>query len=228
LIPPAVEGGIGSGSGGNPDLKPIISTNFDVSWEWYFADRALLSASIFYMDIDNYVSLGREMKSYFTIDSEHPQGRYVDYLLTVPVNSSAKVKGFELAWQQPIGESFGVFANYSYADGDTKDGTPMLGTSKNTYNLGAYWETDRFSARASYNFRASFYSGLDRSTAFFQDDVQTVDASIGWTISDHFALSLDGRNLTDEKVKYYAASKEQPRSIYRNGTQYYLNLRFNF
>jgi len=228
LLPPAVEGGIGSGSGGNPDLKPIISTNFDVSWEWYFAERAMLSASVFYMDIDNYVSLGRELKSYFTIDSEHPQGRDVDYLLTVPVNSSAKVKGFELAWQQPIGEAFGVFANYSYADGDTKDGTPMLGTSKSTYNLGGYWETDRFSARASYNFRSSFYSGLDRSTAFFQDDVQTVDASVGWTISDHFALSLDARNLTDEKVKYYAASKEQPRSIYRNGKQYYLNFRFNF
>ncbi len=132
LLPPAVEGGVGSGSGGNPDLAPIVSTNFDVSWEWYFADRALLAASVYYMDVDNYVALGQEMRSIFTIDAQHPDGRFVDYLLTVPTNSSAEVKGFELAWQQPFGEHWGIMANYSYADGDTKDGQPMLGTSKNT------------------------------------------------------------------------------------------------
>jgi iron complex outermembrane receptor protein len=228
LTPPAVEGGIGSGSGGNPDLEPITSTNLDASWEWYFADRALLSASIFYMDIDNYVALGQETRSIFTIDEQHPEGQFVDYLLTVPVNSGAKVKGFELAWQQPIGENWGFMANYSYADGDTDDDRPMLGTSKNTFNIGGFFETDTFSARVSYNFRSSFYSGLDRATAFFQDDIQSVDASLAYAFNDHFVLSLDGRNLTNERVDYYAESKERPRSSYINGRQYYLNLRFYF
>jgi iron complex outermembrane receptor protein len=152
----------------------------------------------------------------------------VDYLLTVPVGSSAKVKGFELAWQQPIGENWGFMANYSYADGDTKDGDPMLGTSKNTYNIGGYFETDKFSARVAYNYRSSFYSGLDRATAFFQDSVGSVDASMGYAFTDNFSLSLDGRNLSNERVDYYAASKERPRSSYINGRQYYLNLRFYF
>jgi iron complex outermembrane receptor protein len=228
LLPPAVEGGVGSGSGGNPDLEPIVSTNFDVTWEWYFADRALLAASVYYMDIDNYVALGQEMRSIFTIDAQHPEGRFVDYLLTIPVNSSAKVKGFELAWQQPFGEHWGIMANYSYADGDTKDGRPMLGTSKNTYNVGGYFETDKWSVRLSYNFRSSFYSGLDRASAFFQDDVQMVDGSVGYIINDHFTVSLDGRNLSNEKIEYYAESKERPRSVYMNGRQYYLNLRFMF
>jgi iron complex outermembrane receptor protein len=228
LLPPAVEGGVGSGSGGNPDLEPILSTNLDVTWEWYFADRALLSASVYYMDIDNYVALGQEMRSIFTIDAQNPQGRFVDYLLTIPVNSSAEVKGFELAWQQPFGENWGIMANYSYSDGDTQDGAPMLGTSKNTWNLSGYFETDRFSARLAYNYRSSFYSGLDRATAFYQDDVQSLDGTIGYIISDHFTISLDGRNLTNETIEYYADSKERPRSIYKNGRQYYLNLRFNF
>ncbi len=228
LVPPAVDGEIGSGSGGNPDLAPIVSTNFDVAWEWYFAERALLSASLFYMDMDNYIALGQEMRSIFTIDAQDPEGRFVDYLLTVPVNSSAKVKGFEVALQQPIGEYFGVMANYSYADADTADDQPMLGTSKNTYNLGGYFETDHWSVRLSYNFRSAFYSGLDRASAFYQDDIQSVDGSIGYIINDNFTVSLDGRNLTDESYKYYAESKERPRSIYENGRQYYLNLRFNF
>ena len=228
LLPPAVEGGVGSGSGGNPNLKPILSTNLDVSWEWYFADNALLSASVYYMDIDNYVALGQEEASIFTIDQNHPEGRYVDYVLTVPVGSSADVKGFELAWQQPIGDNWGILANYTYADGDTKDGRPMLGTSKNTFNLGGYFETDKFSARISYNYRSSFYSGLDRASAFFQDDVQNLAATLGYAFTDNFTLSLDARNLTNERVEYYAESKERPRSAYINGRQYYLNLRFNF
>jgi iron complex outermembrane receptor protein len=228
LLPPAVEGGVGSGSGGNPNLKPILSTNLDVSWEWYFAERALLSASVFYMDIDNYVALGQETASIFTIDQQHPEGQFVEYVLTVPVNSSAKVKGFELAWQQPIGDNWGILANYSYADGDTKEGTPMLGTSKNTVNVGGYFETDKFSARVSYNYRSSFYSGLDRASAFFQDDVQSVDASVGYSFNDNWSLSLDARNLTNETIEYYAESKERPRSTYINGRQYYLNLRFNY
>jgi iron complex outermembrane receptor protein len=228
LLPPAVEGGVGSGSGGNPDLKPIKSTNLDVTWEWYFAERALLSASIFYMDITDYVALGRETRSIFTIDEQHPEGQFVDYLLTVPVNSSADVKGFELAWQQPIGDNWGLMANYSYADGDTEDNRPMLGTSKHTYNLGGFFETEKFSARLAYNYRSSFYSGLDRASAFYQDDVSSLDGSLGYIINDHFIISVDGRNLTNQKTKYYAESKERPRSIYRNGRQYYLNLRFNF
>jgi iron complex outermembrane receptor protein len=228
LLPPAVEGGTGSGSGGNPDLEPIKSTNFDISWEWYFADHALLSASLFYMDIDNYVALGQETRSIFTIDAQHPEGRFVDYILTIPVSSSANVKGFELAWQQPIGDNWGIMANYSYADGDTKDDRPMLGTSKNTYNIGGYFETDKFSARLAYNYRSSFFSGLDRASAFYQDDVQSVDGSIGYMINDHWTISLDARNLSNEKIKYYADSKERPRSIYKNGRQYYFNVRFNY
>ena len=33
----------GGGTGGNPDLKPIRSTNLDAGLEWYFAKRSLLS-----------------------------------------------------------------------------------------------------------------------------------------------------------------------------------------
>ncbi|HET8875264.1 MAG TPA: TonB-dependent receptor, partial [Casimicrobiaceae bacterium] len=40
-----------TGNGGNPDLKPIRSTNLDAALEWYFQPRSLLSADVFYMDL---------------------------------------------------------------------------------------------------------------------------------------------------------------------------------
>lgn len=228
LSPPAVKGGVGSGSGGNPDLAPILSSNFDATLEWYFAPKSLLSGSVFYMDINNYIALGHETKSYFTVDQNNPQGAYVDYVLSVPVNSNAKVNGVELAWEQAFGENFGGFANYTYANGSTDDGTDMLGTSKNTFNAGAWFENDSFNARVNYSYRSAFYSGLDRASAFYQDDVDTVSASLGYKISDNFTVSLDGLNLNNPKTAYYAESKERPRSIYENGRQYYLTLRMKF
>ena len=64
-----------TGSGGNPQLKPIVSTNFDASLEWYFAPRALLSASVFYMDMKDYVDV-RQRTAASTRTSSQPQCRH--------------------------------------------------------------------------------------------------------------------------------------------------------
>ena len=57
-----------------------------------------------------------------------------------------------LGYLVSIGEFFGVNANYTYADGETDhtwaDGSHnLVGTSKDTYNVGAYFENAMFSAR---------------------------------------------------------------------------------
>ncbi|WP_313919628.1 TonB-dependent receptor [Tahibacter sp.] len=228
LSPPAVAGGVGSGSGSNPNLKPVRSTNFDASLEWYFAPNALLSAGVFYMDLKSYISLGRITETYLTFDQNNPQGVNVPYVLTVPVNSSGKVKGVELAYEQPLSDHFGISANYTYTDGKEVGNRPLVGTSKNTYTVGGYFENERFNARVSYTYRSSFYSGLDRATAFSQAEAGYLSASLGYTFSDNFALSLDGMNLNQPKLKYYALNEDQPRSIYSNGRQYYLTARFKF
>lgn len=225
LSPPAAEGDTGGGSGSNPDLKPIRSTNVDASVEWYFAPRSLLSAGVFCMNLQNYVGLGQSAHEYLTFDQAHPDGYLAPYVLTVPVNSSGKVKGLELAWEQPFFGHFGLAANYTYTDAQDKDGGPIVGASRDTYNLSGYYEDDRFNARVAYSYRSHFYSGLDRSTAFNQDDFGSVAASFGVKINDHLAISLDGRNLNNPKLKYYALNHDQPRSIYENGRQYYLTLR---
>lgn len=228
LSPPAAVGATGSGSGGNPDLKPIRSTNVDATIEWYFAPKSLVSASAFYMDLSSYVGYGQVTKQYMTFSSQFPQGFLADYLLTVPVNTKGKVKGLELAYEQPIFGNFGVAANYTYADAKESNGSPLVGASKHTYNLSGYFENDKFNARLSYNYRSSFYSGLDRSTAFYQAAVDNVAASLGYKINENFSVTFDAHNLNNAKLKYYALNEDQPRSIYQSGRQYYLNARVKF
>ena len=36
--------------------------------------------------------------------------------------------------------------------------------------------------------------------------------------------ALDALNLNDPKLKYYALSRDQPRSFYDNGRQYYFTI----
>ncbi len=230
---------VGSGSGGNPDLKPIRSSNFDAGLEWYFAKRSLLSATLFYMDLRNYVGFGSATRSYLTYSSVFKQGAQVPYLLTVPVNAKGRVGGAEFAYQQALNDYFGLAANYTYADGKqtsqvspNPDGTPgddrLVGTSKNTYNVSGYFENKQFSARVAYTYRSAFFSGLDRSTAFSQDAIGSLTASLQYAFTDMISLTLDGENLNNPTLKYYALNKDQPRAFYRNGAQYYLNLRAKF
>ena len=228
LSPPSVDTGIGSGSAGNPNLKPITSNNADASLEWYFADRALLSASVFYMDLTNYVSLGQTTATYNTQTSQHPNGIDIVYQLTTPINSSAKVHGIELAWTQPVWGGFGVDTNLTLLSYSTADGSALVGASKTTYNASGFFENDLFSARLGWTHRSSFYSGLDRETAFSQAAVGDLSASLNVNITKQLSVHLDGRNLNNPKLRYYALNSDQPRAIYQNGRQYYLSATYNY
>jgi iron complex outermembrane receptor protein len=234
LSPPANFPGTGSGSGSNPLLKPIRSWNYDAGLEWYFAPRSLLAGTLFYMDLKNYVGYGTQRLSYPTYGTGLPPGGVVvPYDLTVPINTKGRAQGVEVTYQQSFGH-FGVESNYTYTDGKQTEGVPangdqrLVGTSKNTYNVGGYFENAHFSARVSWNYRSAFYSGLDRSTAFSQDSIGSLAASLAWLVNENFSVNLDGQNLNDPTLKYYALNTTQPRAFYKNGRQFYLTLRAKF
>ncbi len=229
LSPPAAPNGApGGGSGPNPDLKPILSTNLDAGLEWYFAKRSLLSFGVFYMDLRSYAALGNTTLIFTTFNGANPNGFQGVYNVTVPVNATGRVQGFEFAYEQAITRNFGVATNYTYADGkQTSQVAPggddrLVGTSKSTFNASAYFETANFSARVAYTYRSAFYSGLDRSSAFTQAAIGALSASLQYTVNQNLAFSLDGLNLNNPTLKYYSANEDQPRAFYKNGSQYYL------
>jgi iron complex outermembrane receptor protein len=90
-----------------------------------------------------------------------------------------------------------------------------------------YFENDQFNAKVSYNRRSAFYSGLDRSSAYYQAATGELTASVGWTISKNLGVTLEGRNLNDPHLKYYS-SDNQPRAYYNNGRQYYLTAHYTY
>ncbi|MBD8526808.1 TonB-dependent receptor [Pseudomarimonas arenosa] len=47
----------GGGAQGNPGLKPLESQNFDLSFEWYYAESSYLAVGYFRKNIDNYIGV---------------------------------------------------------------------------------------------------------------------------------------------------------------------------
>ena len=43
-------------SGGNPSLEPLKSTNFDLAYEWYYAEGSYFSVNYFYKEIEDFIS----------------------------------------------------------------------------------------------------------------------------------------------------------------------------
>jgi iron complex outermembrane receptor protein len=210
-----------TGAGGNPNLKPIRSANYDTSLEWYYAPESLLEVGLFYMDLSSYVDFGTFTGNFFN----QQRGDIEQYLISAPFNTTAQIKGVELAWTQPIGLGFGALANFTYADGSTGSGTPVVGNSKYTYNVGGYFERWGFSANLAYTYRSHYLVGLDHSSLENEDNWGNLDAALTYNFSRNFALNLNVLNITNETIRYYAANKDQPRAFYTNGRQFYFGVR---
>ncbi|MEO5687697.1 MAG: TonB-dependent receptor [Burkholderiaceae bacterium] len=217
-----------TGSGGNPDLKPILSTNSDLSLEWYYAPKALVSVGLFYMDMSSYVAYGNIKRDY--IDRSHSLPGQTPltatYTLSVPTNVGATNRGVELGWQQTFGVVGGQ-VNYTYTDGKVSDGTEMVGNSKNTYNAVAFYDDDRFNARLAYTYRSSFLAGLNNASIQHMDNAGDLAMSLGWKLNEHLSFTFDALNLNNPKLKYYGADRSQPLSTYSNGRQFYLGVRMS-
>lgn len=210
-----------TGNGGNPDLEPITANNFDAALEWYYSPRSLLSVGVFVIDLDSYVSFGTYQTDLLNIRT----GQFETYTISAPVNASGRVNGLELAWQTPISDDFGLWANYTYADAEEDGGADLVGASENTYNLGVYFENERFGARLAYTHRSKFFVGLDRSSPQYQDDTGTLAASASWRLNDRISFTFEGLNLNNPTLKYFGANEDQPRAFYVNGRQFYLGVR---
>lgn len=219
-----------SGNGGNPDLKPVKAADFDASLEWYYGKLSNVTLTAYYMDLQSYVAYGINNGVYLNTQLTKNGGPQVfsTYAITSPVNTTGEIKGFELAWQTPIGNGFGFLANYTYADGEDANGHPIVGDSRNTFNVTGYYEAHGLSARIAYTYRSKVFIGLDRSSAENQTATGSLDAAVNYNLTSNLTLTFQGLNLSNELIKYYAASPIQPRATYENGSQLYFGIRFKY
>ncbi len=235
-----------TGSGGNAELSPYESWNFNLSAEYYFAAQSVVSWSLFYKKIDNYIDTSATTeRQYNSIRDTSPQAwaqmlgsngcsadGYCDYSIQRPRNAGeGKVKGFTLAYQQPFGESgFGLTANYTHARGENNTGDALPYQSRNSVAFSPYYEKGPLNARVTYNWRDSYLAGgyVAGAAPASVDDYAELGASIGYALGEHWSVQLDAQNLLDEEYFQYLGDKDHPAGRYKNGRRYMATLHFKF
>ena len=104
---------------GNAELEPVEADQADLSLEWYFDDKSVLSGAVFWKDIDGFIT--NELQENVDIGVIGNIGGAGDapilYDVIRPINGDkAKVLGFEFGMQHFFDNGFGVRANYTYTD----------------------------------------------------------------------------------------------------------------
>ncbi|MCA1199725.1 TonB-dependent receptor [Sphingomonas sp. R647] len=187
-------------TGGNAALEPPISTQADISFEYYTGKSSLISGAFFYKDVKNFIA------SFVTTGTDtnlDPAGRELTF--SRPENlASAKIKGFEIGVQQffdflpaPL-DGLGIIANYTFSDSEDNAGFPLVAVSKNSYNLVGLYEKGPFSARIAYNYRDEAVFEFSEGRPSFVGARSQLDAQIGIDLAKGIALSLQAQNLIPE------------------------------
>jgi TonB-dependent receptor len=218
-----------TGTGGSPDLKPILSDNYDLTSEWYFAPTGSLTFDLFAKNISNYIGSQTVSESYTN------NGQTVSYNVVRYVNGTeeGKVSGFEIAYQQfydflpGFWSGFGLQANYTHIDssggrnavnditdtnqitGSNLNGLPLEGMSPDSYNIAGMYEKYGISARIAYNWRSKYLyttSAANVNRPMWSDDYGQIDGSVFYTINPNYKIGLQVTNLGHATTKQLVSS----------------------
>ncbi|ACA85597.1 TonB-dependent receptor [Shewanella woodyi ATCC 51908] len=201
---------------GNPGLKPMKSSQVDVSLEYYYGDGNLVSATYFTKDISDFIVATTKYNQQIGVINNDLETPADDWTVNNFENANdGQIDGIELQLIHAWDNGFGVNANYTFANGTAPSEvyTDSIGifteSSEHTANLVGFWENDDFSARAAYNWRSEYM--IREYGKYYgnrmHDDFGTLDVTLGWNITENIGLQLEVVNLTaEDDVQYGAAA----------------------
>ncbi|AWB69154.1 TonB-dependent receptor (plasmid) [Saccharobesus litoralis] len=228
---PLTEGvSYGTGNGGNPDLQPTTSSNYDVSLEWYFSEGSSLYGAVFKREVEGLVIGGSKTVRRYSETREEE----IDFILGAPVNASnGELSGVEVGLiyfptdLPDVLDGLGVQASYTALESSqqTKDfnadgsvarviETNMSGVSDSSYSVVGIYDKGNFDVRLSYVWREEFFSGLEGASfanprQFWKRPEQSLDFQFNYDVNENLSISIDARNILDDKYQdYYGEGNE--------------------
>ena len=215
--------GRGSGSAGNPNLRPTSARNYDLSAEWYFERNSALYATAFRREIDGLVV---PVTSLLTITGT---GLNTNRFAVIrPENASNGVlKGVELGltyfptYLPWVLDGFGFQGSMTLLD--SKQNIPIsdqsgnivaetesafFGVSDLSYNATLAYDKGGLGARLSYVWRKAFL-GNNEARLFanpigvWRRPESSLDFQLTYDVTKRLGLTLDAVNLTSQTQQNY-------------------------
>jgi len=234
-------------SSGNPDLKPYLSTNFDVSFEWYYKRGGYVTLALFQKTVDDYIvqSFATEDFTVGNSSGDFPGGT-AGFRVMRPRNvETAKVEGLEIAAQHTFDylpspfNGLGVTVNATFVDSpstlspgdpDTTRSFALEGVG-DSQNLTVFYDKGPVGIRASYSHRDDYlqaaFNGGGNEPLFIKGYGQ-LDMQASYRIGEHISVTLEGSNITDTALESFGRFENQWISRVETGARYSLGVRANF
>ncbi len=237
----------------NPNLKPYVSRNLDLSLEHYFPKGGIIAVGGFYKNIRNQI---------YTVENEYNDttyaGKVFSELETVQVYNAeaAKLYGIEFSYDQAFTflprtfNGLGFSANFALIGSKVNlpnrpgEDLPLFRQAKNVYNIALYYQKKGFEFRAATSHRSAYLTEA-ASESSYED---AVEAGIAIKEFDRYAAArttydLSGsyqfyknrmkvtaqlRNLTNEPEQGYQGSTRRYDRHDLTGRSFFLGVSFNW
>lgn len=224
---------------GNPNLKPTISYNLDLSADYYFKSIGLATAGVFYKRINDFI-VDQTLDDY-----EYNGTTYTKF--SQPKNAgNADLLGVELGFQRDFGfiapalKSFGFYGNYTYTYTRVNDfnfegrenekGLRLPGSPEHTANASLYYERKGLNVRLSYNHASSFIDemGTEKFYDRYYDAVNYMDVNASYTFAKHYTFYAEANNLLNQPLRYYQGTKDRTAQVEYYGIKVNAGFKINF
>ncbi len=236
-VDPNIDPGTGrrNANGGNIDLEPIESTNYDASLEYYFSSTGFASFAVFQRDVSGFIING-------PVDVDDPT--LGPLRINRPINLTDRtLKGVEAGFTTFFNydflpdwaQGFGVQLNATYIDADAD----LPGISEFAYNVIGIYERGPVSTRLAWNSRDKYLNGCN--TGFnpgceYTDSVSRLDFSFNYTPIENVTLTFDASNILGEPFNSFREYQDGagvvlgsfPRDVRFEESIYSLGVRFRY
>lgn len=218
----------------NPNLKPQIANNYDLSVEYYFKNAGMVSVGLFRKDLKQFIyTQTGELVGTGTDNGFN--GEFAGFLQTTQYNGgSARVQGYELNASQQftflpgIWSGLGAYANYThmttegnYGTGNAIALTPLppgkiAGFNPEMANGGISYIRNGITLRVNCNYRARFLTSYNavESRQIYATARTTVDVKMLYTVNRRFDVYLDVNNITNNYDRKSEYAGGRPQSVY--------------
>ena len=229
-------------STGNPRLLPLLSDNFDLGAEWYYAPNDYAAVEGYFKKVSQFAQLNT---STVTINgvTDPTTGGLAQFSQTSYVNGpSANVYGVEMTWQQMLPFNFGYTVNANII-GTNKPYNPYVYTNQfalpgvgDSVNFIGFYEAHGFQARVSFNWQAEeflFFGQTQNNSSTgteptFLEAEKTVDFTTQYDINKNVNVFFEALNLNDGQYVTRGRFENQILDIIDYGRTFTLGARLNF
>ncbi len=231
-------------AGGNPDLRPFLADNFDISLEYYYQRNSYISVNPFLKNVSNFIVQGVRTQTINDV-IDPTTGRPAIFAVSQRLNGpDATVRGVEIAWQHVFGDSgFGFQANATFVntnapyDDSVIDSTGFAVTGlANSANFVGFYEKNGFQIRAAANWRDEYLLqfGQNQNTGgfgaepTFVDAALQIDVSSSYDINENFSVFGEVLNVNNAQYSTHGRFDNQLLDVFDYGRRYTLGVRFRY